>query len=660
MHQLSNIQLARKGGQLITLIHSYSTSYGDPFVSAFAERLLAHLTRPFYDILRHWIYDGVLSDPYHEFFVTEQDPKSLSNVDPRSTPLFSVWENKHTLSPDLVPSIISSDLAQKAFLIGKSLYFIRHSCHDSAWVEAYSKSHSRPLTYADTATLESSIDTAYNTTKTHLMHLMNSKFHITAHLTALKKYLLLTQGDFVALLIESLAPNLDRPAGSQYRHTLISQLEHAVRGSNAQYESHDVQRRLDARLTEGTTGETGWDVFTLEYKIEAPEDVVLTPWTARQYLKAFNFLWRLKRVEYSLNRIWRRCKTGARGVLGSVPVLRMLAKDWKAAQGCLAEMIHFINQLQDYVLLEVLEASWDAMQAAITAPECSLDDFIKAHVKYISDITQRGILGKERSSITHQREDSFLVQLHQILKGMLVYRDAVEGLYGFSIAEFTRSQGEAIRTSSNLSPRDRVDSPFPDDDDAFSPTAKGRAASRLARIDSPSPIPPPAFMANREHAASDEAMLANLRKRLAEQSDLFRAQISVFLGDLAVEKDQEMRYLGRMMNYNDVYTIVRRKPPVEKKKEGNAKKKEGEKKEPEKKEPEKKDAGAKEAAQGPRKERTQPSVDSSQARRVVKRGESISSGSTVVAGKVRPGSTVGSGGETAVEGREVRSSRRKE
>ena len=650
-----NILLARKGGQLITLIHSYSTSYGDPFVSAFAERLLAHLTRPFYDILRRWIYDGELSDPYHEFFVTEQDPKSFSDIDPRSSPLFSIWENKHTLSPDLVPSIISTDLSQKVFLIGKSLNFIRHSCRDSAWVEAYSKERSQPLTYADTATLESSIDTAYKTTKTHLMHLMNTKFHLTTHLTALKKYLLLTQGDFVALLIESLAPNLDRPAGSQYRHTLISQLEHAVRGSNAQHESHDIQRRLDARLTEGSTGETGWDVFTLEYKIEAPEDIVLTPWTAKQYLKAFNFLWRLKRIEYSLNRIWRQCKTGARGVLGSAHVLKLLGTDWKAANGCLAEMIHFINQLQDYVLLEVLEASWDTMQTAITAPDCSLDDFIKAHIKYISDITQRGILGKERSSITHQREDSFMVQLHQILKGMLVYRDAVEGLYNFSIAEFTRSQGEALRASPNLGHRDRDrDSPFPDDEDPFSPTAKGRAASRAGRMDSPSPFPPPAFMGSSEHAVSDEAMLSNLRKRLTEQSDLFRAQVSVFLGDLAVEKDQEMRYLGRMMNYNDVYKVVRRKTPGTKKKEADRTKKEGTTKESERK-----DGAAKARAQGQRKEKEQSGSESPEAARVFIRGESVSSGSTAVAGKVRAGSVVSTGGETAIGGREARS-RRKE
>ncbi|MCS4559057.1 Spc97/Spc98 family protein, partial [Shewanella sp. C32] len=78
----------------------------------------------------------------------------------------------------------------------------------------------------------------------------DTKFKLFDHLRALKKYLLLGQGDFIALLMESLASNLDRPANSQYRHTLTAQLEHAIRASNAQYDDPDVLRRLDARMLE--------------------------------------------------------------------------------------------------------------------------------------------------------------------------------------------------------------------------------------------------------------------------------------------------------------------------------------------------------------------------------------------------------------------------
>ncbi len=72
-----------------------------------------------------------------------------------------MWEDKYEIDTDMIPSIITQDFAQKVFLIGKSLHFIRHSCGDSLWVEDYSKAASKELRYGDTATLEAWIDEAY-------------------------------------------------------------------------------------------------------------------------------------------------------------------------------------------------------------------------------------------------------------------------------------------------------------------------------------------------------------------------------------------------------------------------------------------------------------------------------------------------------------------
>ena len=427
----------KRGGQLISLIHGFSSSHGDPFVGSFAERLLAHITRPFYDMLRRWIYDGELVDPYHEFFVTEPDPSTKPDVDPRRVAT-SVWEDKYKVDPDMVPSIIPPDFAKKVFLIGKSLNFIRHNCADSDWVIQYSKSHSKSLDYANTNTLSTSIDAAYQTTMSRLTYLMSTKFHLFTHLAAIKKYILLGQGDFIALLMESLAPNLDRPSNSQYRHTLTSQLEHAIRHSNAQYDDADVLSRLDARMAELSSGEIGWDCFTLEYKTSPPCDVIITQWAHTQYLKVFNLLWRIKRVEFSLNTTWRRCMTGARGVLAAVD--DKLGADWKKARCVVAEMVHFVNQLQYYILFEVIEASWEQLQTAIQKPDSTLDDLIDAHTKYVTSITHKGLVGQQRHASTGQREDSFLAQLHYIVKCMLSYRDVVDGLYSFSVAEFAKRQ----------------------------------------------------------------------------------------------------------------------------------------------------------------------------------------------------------------------------
>jgi gamma-tubulin complex component 3 len=536
---------SKKGGQLISLIHGFSSSHGDPMVAAFAERLLAHVTRPFYDILRHWIYDGELSDPYLEFFVKEQTPRD-DDSNRGSKGASSVWEDKYEIDKDMVPSIITQDFAQKVFLIGKSLNFIRHSCGDSQWVEDYSKAASKELRYGDTATLEAWIDEAYKTTMKRLIDLMASKFHLFEHLQALKNYILLGQGDFIALLMESLAANLDRPAGAQYRHTLTAQLEHAIRGSNAQYDSPEVLRRLDARMLQLSHGDIGWDCFTLEYKIDAPVDVVVTEWGNRQYLKVFNFLWRIKRVEFALSSTWRKCMTGSRGVLqNSDPTV---VQTWKSTRGVLAEMIHFVGQLQYYILFEVIESSWGELQKRIHKEGCTLDDLIKAHTRYLNDITHKGLLGAKRArhpaaaaaadaagTVPSGEDDrtSYLSQLGDLLRTMLSYRDSVDGLYSWSVSDFTRRQEADVRNYSSRATKGGPGGPQ-DPDDPFTPVA----GSGNGAVSSEFPV---------------------LQDRLKHLGTSFRARLQILLGDLAYQPDVDMRFLGVAMNFNDVYQPARRK-----------------------------------------------------------------------------------------------------
>lgn len=533
-----------KGGQLISTIHYLASSHGDPYVHQFAERLLSHTTRPFYEMLRHWIYEGELSDPYLEFFVTEEAPRPSPPEENKGKPksqaevaaaiaaakpgATSVWQDKYHFHAAQVPSIITEEFARKVFLIGKSLNFIRHGCSDSDWVESYSKSTSKELRYGDTAKLEMNIDEAYKTTMARLIDLMGNKFKLFDHLVALKKFLLLGQGDFIALLMESLSANLDRPANTLYRHNLTAQLEHAIRGSNAQFENPHMLARLDARMLELSHGEVGWDVFTLEYKIEAPVDVVVTTYGSKQYLKVFNFLWRIKRVEHALGTCWRKSMTGSRGVLKAVDDI--VGTDWKKSRCVVAEMVHFVNQLQYYILFEVIESSWDALQTAIKKPNVTLDDLIEAHSTYLQQITHKGLLGGTsvrsgmKRSASQSNEESFLSQLHEILKIMLQYKDAVDGLYGYSVAEFTRRQERGARIEAR--------------------TEKGGWGIQEAED---------------ETSIYEDQTLPNLQHRLKELASDFSARVVTLLGDLAYQPDADLRLLGVLLTFNDFYPVIHKR-----------------------------------------------------------------------------------------------------
>lgn len=188
------------------------------------------------------------------------------------------------------------------------------------------------LKYSDISGLERSIDTAYQTASQRLFEVFIEKFKLLDHLRALKHYLMLGHGDFADQLMETLGyaawfptlfladlgggrPSLSRPANTLYRHNLTATLETAIRSSNAQNDPPDVLRRLDARMLEYSHGEIGWDVFTLEYKVDAPIDTVLDPESMIKYQKLFNHLWKLRRVEGALSAGWMKVAGGSRTFL---------------------------------------------------------------------------------------------------------------------------------------------------------------------------------------------------------------------------------------------------------------------------------------------------------------------------------------------------------
>lgn len=391
------------------------------------------------------------------------------------------------------------------FSTGKSLNFIKYSCHDTDWVATQNALHSttsgkKSLEYADMAGLERSISLAFEIASRRLFEIFFEKFRLLDHLRALKDYLMLGRGDFVELLMENLGPSLVRPANTLYRHNLTATLETALRGSSSASDHPDVVRRLDARMLEFSHGETGWDVFTLEYKIDAPLDTVLDPAAMDSYLKMFNQLWRTKRVERTLGEVWRRLITGAR-TFARVPELSF---DFHQVRIALAEMVHFIRQLQYYCHLEVIGCSWQSLEEFASKKQGDLDALIQAHRTYLTRLVNKALLlGTKRG-----KDGELLYKVRELFQLALQFCAAADSLCNYALREASRL--EDLR-----------------DMDRDPGTDYG------ASLDEPSP-----------------EVINGIRARLAEYSTGFRDGVSGLVTLLAGASDLDMRFLSVRINFN--------------------------------------------------------------------------------------------------------------
>ncbi|KAK2491759.1 hypothetical protein MC885_000241 [Smutsia gigantea] len=360
----------RKGGELASAVHAY-TKTGDPYVRSLVKHILSLVSHPVLSFLYRWIYDGELEDTYHEFFVAS-DPTVKTD---------RLWHDKYTLRKSMIPSFITMDQSRKVLLIGKSINFLHQVCHDqtpTTKMIAVTKSAESPQDAADLFTdlenaFQGKIDAAYFETSKYLLDVLNKKYSLLDHMQAMRRYLLLGQGDFIRHLMDLL------------------------KATNAQFDSPEILKRLDVRLLEVSPGDTGWDVFSLDYHVDGPISTVFTRECMSHYLRVFNFLWRAKRMEYILTDI-------RKGHMCNAKLLRNMPEFSGVLHHChilASEMVHFIHQMQYYITFEVLECSWDELWNKVQQAR-DLDHIIAAHEVFLDTIISRCLLDADSRVLLNQ------------------------------------------------------------------------------------------------------------------------------------------------------------------------------------------------------------------------------------------------------------------
>lgn len=188
----------------------------------------------------------------------------------------------------------------------------REYCGDVEWVQEQAAmaqaTAEESMTYGQIESLQLLVDEASSLVDQRLIELLFKKFHFVLHCTALKRFLLLGQGDFVQSLMDFVKPELDKEASKVSEIQLLGHLRAAIHASSAKYDDDEVLDRLYAKKGETCGVPIGWDVFTLEYRMNQPLSTVFTEHNMSSYLRVFRLLWKLKHAEHTLNHVWHSLK----------------------------------------------------------------------------------------------------------------------------------------------------------------------------------------------------------------------------------------------------------------------------------------------------------------------------------------------------------------
>ncbi|XP_027352163.1 gamma-tubulin complex component 3 [Abrus precatorius] len=386
------------GGAMAGAIHLHA-QHGDPLVHEFMRRLLQRVCSSLFEMVRRWVLEGELEDIFNEFFIVGQPVKAES-----------LWREGYRLHDAMLPLFISPSLAQRILRTGKSINFLRVCCEDRGWADAATEAATDTgaaarrggFGYGETDTLESLVDEASKRIDKHLLDVIFRRYKFKEHCLAIKRYLLLGQGDFVQYLMDIVGPELSEPANTISSFKLSGLLETAIRASNAQYDDPDILDRLRVKMMPHESGDRGWDVFSLEYDARVPLDTVFTESVMARYLRIFNFLWKLRRVEHALTGAWKtmkpNCITSNSFTRLQHAVKMQLVSTLRRCQVLWVEINHFISNLQYYIMFEVLEISWSNFLSEMEVAK-DLDDLLAAHEKYLHSIVEKSLLGELSQSL---------------------------------------------------------------------------------------------------------------------------------------------------------------------------------------------------------------------------------------------------------------------
>ena len=458
--------------------------------------------------------------------------------------------------------IITPELAQEVLLVGKGINFIRYCLQDKDWevvekkdgddqimtdnvvgCEGYTFSILKDeVGYGDefqcVSTLHDVVSQSSARIHSHILDSLQNQHHLMGHLHALKQFLFLGQGDFVSSFVESLDVEFHGRTSTAgiYNHTLTSLLEGSLRATNARYLPNYVLRNLGVQLmidekdsdrywmgppsksklddlTPWADNESSiqdpWDYICIDYKINSPLDAIVHDSAMRTYRHVFLFLFRIKRVEWMLNNSWRQSTALNHAILvetkaggADAPAISEAAEHssylLRRISSTRQTMLHFISNLQNYLMFEVLEGGWEGLERSVEKAK-SLDDVIIAHNSYLSEIVEKSLLGDKGSGESPTLETLLQKLLSIALKfGKFQAHIFTNSLAGLDKAAKIRKQVEE-RAEKGEWGRTTLD------------TEEGRVFRYLAD---------PTLFEFVEHTASEfDKMFSNLLKMMSKQVD---------------------------------------------------------------------------------------------------------------------------------------------
>lgn len=376
------------GSAVLNLLQSQAKAMaGDHVVRSLLEMMSHSASQAYLGILERWVYEGVINDPYGEFFIAEN--KSFQKESLTLDYDAKYWQQRYSLKDD-IPSFLAN-AAETILTTGKYLNVMRECGHN---IQVPVVQDSKLTSVGSNHRYLECIKAAYDFASGELLDLIKEKHDLMGKLRSIKHYLLLDQGDFLVHFMDIAREELMKKPDDISTEKLQSLLDLALRSTAAVADSYHedltccvetttLLKRLsvfrDLQINQIVSSHsdleepvsiTGFETFALSFKVCWPLSLVISRKALTKYQLIFRFLFHCKHVNRQLCGTWQLHqglrRLDMQGI--AISVSSLLCRN----------MLKFINSLLHYLTFEVLEPNWHVMHNKLHTAK-SIDEVIEYH-----------------------------------------------------------------------------------------------------------------------------------------------------------------------------------------------------------------------------------------------------------------------------------------
>ncbi|KAM9837060.1 gamma-tubulin complex component 2 [Aulostomus maculatus] len=381
------------GGSTLSLLHDRTFNYtGD----SQAQELCLYLTKaasvPYFEILEKWIYRGIIKDPYSEFMVEEHELQKEKIQEDYND---KYWDQRYTIVQHRIPSFLQK-MADKILSTGKYLNVVRECGRDVTCPDAKEVLY----TLKERAYVEQ-IEKAFNYASKVLLDFLMEEKELVSRLRSIKHYFLMDKGDFFVHFMDLTELELKKPVDDIVPPRLEALLELALRMSTANTDPfkddlkidlmpHDVITQLlrvlaietkqEKAIINADTTDTslsGLEAFSFDYIVKWPLSLIINRKALTRYQMLFRHMFFCKHVERLLCNVWISNKDCKQYSLHS-------AKWFAAAFALRQRMLNFVQNIQYYMMFEVIEPTWHMMENNLKTAS-NIDDVLCHHTSFLDN-----------------------------------------------------------------------------------------------------------------------------------------------------------------------------------------------------------------------------------------------------------------------------------